>query len=452
MANVEALLTQILSRLDKIERKVGKGGGGDDAEEGGVPESVSAFDEYCTARLDPFKAACDKLGGDAAEVGVLLANAWKEARSFILMASQSKEPTQAAMMPLLAGVSGNLSAISKAVKRNEWDRHVKAMSEAASCLNILAIKNPPPMDFIKSQIGSSMFHSNKIRVEFRASSATPNPDQIAFCETLNALMDDLIPYVKEYHRTGLTWNKNGVDATAPPPAPAATPAANPSSSAASSAPTKVDLAAALSKGGAGATAGLKHVDKKEVAAEKAVKTAPSGGNRPAPKSKAAEVPKGEPKCEKVSVMGAQKWQVEYQSGLCEVKPTSNKETVYIYGCIGAGIDVQGDCRNITIEQCKNTRVFFNSVLATCEIVNSKKAYVNIRGKCPSLSIDNTDGATIFISQDSLDGKIEFTTSKSSEMNLQWEKGEDIIEKPIPEQYKHTIANGAVTVAVSDLYA
>ena len=237
MANVEALLTQILSRLDKIERKVGKGGGGDDAEEGGVPESVSAFDEYCTTRLDPFKAACDKLGGDAAEVGAILVNAWKEARSFILMASQSKEPTQAAMMPLLAGVSGNLGAISKAVKRNEWDRHIKAMSEAASCLNILAIKNPPPMEFIKSQVGSSMFHSNKIRVEFRASSNTPNPDQIAFCDTLNALMDDLIPYVKEYHRTGLTWNKNGVEAGTAPPAPPAA-SANPSSSESSTAPLK----------------------------------------------------------------------------------------------------------------------------------------------------------------------------------------------------------------------
>ena len=69
----------------------------------------------------------------------------------------------------------------------------------------------------------------------------------------------------------------------------------------------------------------------------------------------------------------------------------------------------------------------------------------------SLSIDNTDGATIYISQESLDAKIEFSTSKSSEMNLQWEKGEDIIEKPIPEQYKHTIEDGKVTVSVSDLY-
>lgn len=31
-----------------------------------VPEFVGAFDEYCTKCLDPFVAACEKLGGGAA--------------------------------------------------------------------------------------------------------------------------------------------------------------------------------------------------------------------------------------------------------------------------------------------------------------------------------------------------------------------------------------------------
>ena len=61
--------------------------------------------------------------------------------------------------------------------------------------------------------------------------------------------------------------------------------ANPSSSESSTAPPKIDLAAALNKGGAGATAGLKHVDKKEAAAEKAAKSIPSSGGRPTPKPK-----------------------------------------------------------------------------------------------------------------------------------------------------------------------
>ena len=199
-------------------------------------------------------------------------------------------------------------------------------------------------------------------------------------------MEDLVPYVKEYHTTGLTWNPNGAEAgSAPPPAPV--PSTNPSSGAA---PAKVDMAAALSKGGAGATAGLKHVDKKEVAAA-APKPVPT---RSAPKAKAAEVPKGDPKCELISGMGGAKWDVQYQSGICEVKPGSVKEMVYIYGCVGAGIDIQGDCRNVTIEACKKTRVFLNSALASVEVVNCKGQYVNIRNKVPTLSIDNSDNVQI----------------------------------------------------------
>jgi adenylyl cyclase-associated protein len=346
-------------------------------------------------------------------------------------------------MTILTGVSENMKAIGKVVKRNDWEKHVKGMQEATACLNFLAIKNPPPRDYVKSQIGSSNFHTDKVRVQYRPSSATPKPEHVLFCDTLKALMEDLVPYVKEYHTTGLTWNPNGAEAgSAPPPAPA--PSSNPSSSGGAA---KIDMAAALAKGGAGATAGLKHVDKKEVAAA-APKPVPT---RSAPKAKVAEGPKGEAKCELTSGMGGAKWDVQYQSGICEVKPNSTKEMVYIYGCVGAGIDIQADCRNVVIENCQKTRVFLNSALASVEVVNCKRQYVNVRNKVPTMSIDNSDNVQVFLSAEAMAADIELTTSKSSEMNVQWEKGEDIIEKPIPEQFKHKIVDGAITVEVSDLY-
>lgn len=441
-----AMLGQIMSRLDVIEKKVGgkKGGGGSGDDD--LPESVSAFDAYCTEKLDPFKAAADALGGDAAEAGGLLVSAWLAAREVILLASKSKEPKQPQdLMKVLEQVSTNIKAIGKVAKRNEWEKHVKGVQEAAACLNFLAIKNPPPRDYVKSQIGSSNFHTDKVRREFRPSSATPKPEQIKFCDTLTALMEELVPYVKEYHTTGLAWNPDGAEAGAAP-APAAAPKANPASGGA--APPQVDMATALSKGGAGATAGLKHVDKKDLAAApKPTPVAP----RAAPKPKAAETPKGEAKCELVSGMGGAKWDVQYQSGICEVKPNSTKEMVYVYGCVGAGIDIQADCRNVIIEACSKTRVFLNSAVTSVEVVNCKRQYINVRNSVPTLAIDNSDNVQVFLSAEAMKADIEITTSKSSEMNVQWEKGEDIIEKPIPEQFKHKIVNGAVTVEVSDLY-
>jgi hypothetical protein len=35
---------------------------------------------------------------------------------------------------------------------------------------------------------------------------TTSPDQIAFCDTFKALLQQLMPYVKEHHTTGVSWN------------------------------------------------------------------------------------------------------------------------------------------------------------------------------------------------------------------------------------------------------
>ena len=47
---------------------------------------------------------------------------------------------------------------------------------------------------------------------------------------------------------------------------------------------------------------------------------------------------------------------------------------------------------------------------------------------------------------------EIVASKSSEMNLSWPDAKgDMVERPIPEQYKHHIKGMGVTAEVSDLY-
>ena len=119
-------------------------------------------------------------------------------------------------------------------------------------LELLGNQESSPRDYVKSQVAHSNFHTDKVRRDFRPSSTTPKPEHIKFCDTLDALMEELVPYVKEHHTTGLTWNPDGAERDAPPAA-AAPARSNPSSS--SAAPPRV-IWPALSKGGAGATAGL----------------------------------------------------------------------------------------------------------------------------------------------------------------------------------------------------
>ena len=130
-----------------------------------------------------------------------------------------------------------------------------------------------------------------------------------------------------------------------------------------------------------------------------------------------------------------------------------KETVYIFGCAGATIDVKGKCKSIIVDSCKKVNIHFDNVMASLEVVNSQRINTVCRESVASVAIDKTDGIVVTLPTSSLDTKI--VASKSSEMNVSWpDKDGEMVEKPIPEQYVHHInaTRTGVTAEVSDLYA
>jgi hypothetical protein len=137
--NVVALLHQVLARLSAIESKIGvsgaSSGSGAGSTSNDVPPRIAAFDAYYGANLDPFVAAYTKLGGDAEAAGNNIKEAWGELRNFLVMACHCKEPAQADLPPLLAGLGAKLQAAKKFINRNEWENHTKALSEGIACLN-----------------------------------------------------------------------------------------------------------------------------------------------------------------------------------------------------------------------------------------------------------------------------------------------------------------------------
>ena len=136
MSNTEILsiLQSIEKRLSVIESNMGNNssvagnvavvGGSDD-----LPRSIKAYDEYCQNSLIPFLSASAKIGGDAEAGGKLIEGAWCEMRKFLLMASKCKEPAATAVPPLLSGLVAKLKDISALTKKNEYERHLKTLSE-----------------------------------------------------------------------------------------------------------------------------------------------------------------------------------------------------------------------------------------------------------------------------------------------------------------------------------
>lgn len=102
-----------------------------------------------------------------------------------------------------------------------------------------------------------------------------------------------------------------------------------------------------------------------------------------------------------------------------------------------------------IDKCKGTGVVVDTVMANVEIVNSKSVQLQVVKSAPTIAVDNTDGATLFLSNSALD--MNLLTSKSNTVNVQFEKpgsDGDFIEKTVSEQFHTKIENGAlITTAV-----
>ncbi|RLN55372.1 hypothetical protein BBJ28_00021717, partial [Nothophytophthora sp. Chile5] len=131
-----------------------------------------------------------------------------------------------------------------------------------------------------------------------------------------------------------------------------------------------------------------------------------------------------------------------------------KQQVYIFGCEGATILLEGKAKNIVLDSCKRSKLIFDAAVSSVEIVNCTSVQVQCKGRVPSVAIDKTDGCLIYISWEGRE--VQFVTSKSSEMNVAFPKGphsDDCVETPIPEQFVHKIMDDfTVSSDVSSLFS
>ncbi|OAY81888.1 Cyclase-associated protein 1 [Ananas comosus] len=115
----------------------------------------------------------------------------------------------------------------------------------------------------------------------------------------------------------------------------------------------------------------------------------------------------------------------------------------VYGA-RISLQVKGKVNNITVDKCTKTGI---DVVAACEIVNCNGVEVQCQGTAPTISIDNTSGCQLYLSNDSLGASI--TTAKSSEINVMVPSGGpdgDWVEHALPQQYIHSYKDGQFTTS------
>mmetsp|Transcript_33264 Transcript_33264/g.93259 ORF Transcript_33264/g.93259 Transcript_33264/m.93259 type:complete len:478 (+) Transcript_33264:133-1566(+) len=469
MDQVLARLEQICNRLEAVEAKVG---GGADAPapvaEGEQSAAAKAWDDLVASYWAPFAATTNAIGGDVLKQQLAQFNEGNcEVSKVINTAAQCKKPAVNDLKNVvapLAAVMKNIKELRESNRRDKQWEHLSTLSEACAYFNWVVVE-PTPAPFTKESLDASLFWSNKILKLYKGK----EQQQVDWCNQLKEFFQEVQKYIKQYHTTGLTWNKNGKDVSAVAAAPAAAPAAGgppppgppppPSAEslkAASSKPSKAPadtnaLFAQLNQGG-NVTKGLKKVTR-DMQTHKNPGLRAGGVVKEQPKKAAAKPkPKFGGAAKKMDpkgpVLEGNKWVIEFHNDNQEISipedEIETKHSVYIYKCERCTINIPSKVNSVIMDTCKRTGVAFKAVISGCEIVNSGSVKVQAQGKIPNFAIDKCSSIQVILSKESLDAQV--VTSKCDSVNVMFPKDDDYVELPIVEQFVSTIdaASGKIT--------
>ncbi|XP_053383314.1 adenylyl cyclase-associated protein 1-like [Mercenaria mercenaria] len=430
---------------------------------------VKAFDAILNGEFARFLECSSKIGGDVETQANMVKASFQTLRDFLVTASKSKKPAQNVLSELLSPLSQHISSIQEFREKNRTSpnfNHLSGISESIPALGWVAVE-PTPGPYVKDMQDAGQFYTNRVLKDYKEKDQT----HVDWTKAWNGTLREMITYIKDNHTTGVSWNPQGGDASAaaaskpaaggaaPPPPPPGPPAPPPPPPATAPAPegdggqdSHAALFAEINRGTA-ISSGLKKVtdDMKThknpalragstVTSSSGVRTGPAPFKatvppKPAPKPGSKPAPAAKPP---VLELQDKKWIVEYQVGnkTMVIEDTNIKQAVYMFKCQDSTLQIKGKVNSIIVDSCKKVAIAFDDVVSSIEFVNSQSVQAQVMGKCPTVSIDKTDGCMMYLSKDSLDAEI--VTAKSSEMNILVPKEDgDFAEFALPEQFKTT---------------
>jgi len=449
-------LEKLIARLEDVTKRLEASGSGSGSGSSGSAGSgasgegspkIAAFDALVAEFIPKWLEVSQKLGGDTATLSAIVGEAVQALRQVLLTAASCKKPAEGDLAGVLKPLSDKMSEINafrdKKRGTKEFD-HLSTLSEGITAFGWVTV-SPTPEPFAVQARGGSEFYSNKLLNLYKGKDET----QMEWIRGFNGFLKGIEKFIKENHRTGLEWTGKddaksfvaggGAKPSAGVTADAASKKAavpTPSKSAAD-APVATNVMKELSKG-LDVTAGLKKVDKSEMTHKNPALRAGGVVVAKDDASKVSAAKKGMPTGTAKFALVGNKWTVEFQDGnkTIVIDKPEIKHTVYIYGCFDSVIQIKGKVNQITLDSCRKTSVVCTDVLSSVDLVNNSGVQVQCTGTCATFSVEKVSGCQLYLSPGCL--KAEIITSKSDSVNVHIPKGEEFIEKPIPEQFKSVI--------------
>eukprot|EP01120_Amphizonella_sp_Union-15-10_P014120 TRINITY_DN673_c0_g1_i1.p1 TRINITY_DN673_c0_g1~~TRINITY_DN673_c0_g1_i1.p1 ORF type:complete len:390 (+),score=94.41 TRINITY_DN673_c0_g1_i1:2-1171(+) len=171
----------------------------------GSSGSEKEFSNLIADHLNSYYVISEKLGGPVAEQAKLFKQAVDKELELISKATKTKKPSPQELQTLLAPISdvmGKITEIKDKNRGNKYFNNLSTVAEGTPALGWVSVE-PTPGPFVSETIGSSEFWSNKILKDFKGK----DEEQVNWVKGFNGFLKGLVPYIKQYHTTGLSWSK-----------------------------------------------------------------------------------------------------------------------------------------------------------------------------------------------------------------------------------------------------
>ena len=117
------------------------------------------------------------------------------------------------------------------------------------------------------------------------------------------------------------------------------------------------------------------------------------------------------------------------------------QSVVMTNCEHTVLQIKGKFNSLTVMNCSNVAIGFENVVSTIEVSNCKNVTVHVSGVVRSCQLDKSSEVNIILADSEVARNVQLVTSVCSSVNVRFpdkDDAEDLIEKPLPEQYISTI--------------
>lgn len=311
--------------------------------------------------------------------------------------------------------------------------------------------------YIQEMRDSTQFYANRALKDSKEAKPWVQ-SYIAFLEALQAAVSTHYPEGLKWTGSGTAPSSNApVSSGAPPPPPpppsvsqlTANLPSQPASQPASQPQGGLSGVFAELNQGESIVSGLKKTDKKALKETKppvsrSTKPKPDAGHLSASGAVSTAPKKLVPRIELVE----SKWHVEDLEDRHDVEISASMgQSVQIDNCRNCTIKILGKAATFNLSRSNHVGLLVETMVASCDIVNSANFGLQVTGTVPSLMLDQCSQGSIYLSEDSLG--VDFYTSQTTAINVNIPEGEPgaYREVPLGEQILHNIVNGNIRSSV-----